>query len=193
MLALNLRQFCFASGSAAAVKKDQPFKPVHSTNVKIPDSVIVPKFWYGNNPLPFSDFGIDCKSEYNVKEISSDNSELRARVEKLWKDTGLVYLSNTGKTTSDEMRDLISMVIPVEDAMKYEGGSNWRKTIETNFYDTGAPLSAWIHHHHEMAYVNFSASCLGFSCLVSPGNGEGYTYVSHGIGTTDYLLTTEVG
>lgn len=99
-------------------------------------------------------------------------------MQKIWNDTGLVYLTNTGATTGDAMRDLISMVIPPENMMKYEGGSNWRKQIEKNFYDTGAPLSAWIHHHHEMAYVNFSTACLGFSCLESPANGEGYTYVS---------------
>ena len=91
------------------------------------------------------------------------------------------------------MRDLIAMVIPIEKDLDYEAGSNWRNRIEKNVYDTGAPLSAWIHHHHEMAYVGYTTQKLGFCCLVEPGTGEGYTYVSQGIGKTDWILQTEVG
>lgn len=54
------------------------------------------------------------------------------------------------------MRDLIAMIIPIEEDLDYEAGSNWRNRIEKNVYDTGAPLSAWIHHHHEMAYVGYT-------------------------------------
>ena len=39
-------------------------------------------------------------------------------------------------------------------SVKYEGGANPRDALpEENVYDTGAPLPAHIHYHHEMAYI----------------------------------------
>lgn len=35
-----------------------------------------------------------------------------------------------------------------------------------NVYDTGAPNSAYLHYHHEMAYVNESVSKISFVCKV---------------------------
>lgn len=36
---------------------------------------------------------------------------------------------------------------------EYVGGGNDRGKLEPYFYETGAPLSANLHYHHEMTYI----------------------------------------
>ena len=105
-------------------------------------------------------------------------------------ELGLVHLVNTGLTKLGDMRKWAKVVIETE--MKYEGGANSRNYIEKNVYDTGAPKEAWLHYHHEMAYVAHSTSTLGFCCNAS-AKGKGFTYVSDGVKTTDWILGTPFG
>jgi len=56
----------------------------------------------------------------------------------------------------------------------------------------GAPLEAWLHYHHEMAYIGSSTTMLGFLCHKMPSEG-GYTFVSDNIQATNAILATPFG
>jgi hypothetical protein len=77
--------------------------------------------------------------------------------------------------------------------MDYEAGANPRDEIDKNVFEVGAPLAAHLQYHHEMAYVNESTKSLCFMCAASPGQGRGSTFVSDGVKTTEYILSTELG
>lgn len=47
-------------------------------------------------------------------------------------------------------------ILCMKTTRKYEGGANSRSEISPNVYEVGAPLDAYLHYHHEMAYVNTS-------------------------------------
>lgn len=76
--------------------------------------------------------------------------------------------------------------------MEYSGGSNDRNRLEKNVYDVGAPLTAHLHYHHEMAYVGYSTSALGFCCKKATGP-KGATYISENVAVTDAILQLDVG
>jgi hypothetical protein len=112
---------------------------------------------------------------------------------------GLVHLTNTGLTDLVDMRAIAKLVIDAE--MPYDGGANPRDNIAPNVYEIGAPLAAWLHYHHEMAYVGRSTRVISFlakDVLPQPGPGDGgvsrgATFVSDSIAATDALLSTELG
>ena len=83
-------------------------------------------------------------------------------------------------------------VLVVEDEMRYKGGANPRDNLTKSVYEVGAPLEAWLHYHHEMAYVGNSTRMLGFLAhQVVPGRGD--TYVSDNVRATDAILETGFG
>ena len=155
--------------------------------------VIEPKFiHHGQFVMDPSKYAIDC-SKFNKNEINLHNTSLRDEMVSKFDDTGLVYLTNTRLTDLQEMRKLVSILIPAEMNMEYKGGSNWRNYIEPNVYDTGAPKEAWIHYHHEMAYIKTSPRSLAFCAKATLPNGRGATYVSDQVQATKELLTTSFG
>jgi len=125
--------------------------------------------------------------------INPSNSALCDEMKSKYHETGLVYLQNTSLTKLSSMKELVSILIPSEMNMEYKGGSNWRNYIEPNVYDTGAPKEAWIHYHHEMAYIARSPQSLAFMAKSVLPNGRGATYVSDQVQATDELLSTEFG
>ena len=103
---------------------------------------------------------------------------------------GLVHVVNTGLTRLGDMRQLARLVLDAE--MAYEGGANPRGDIEPNVYEVGAPLEAWLHYHHEMAYVSKSTRMLGFLCHRQLP-GRGHTYFSDNVKATGAILATPLG
>ena len=89
------------------------------------------------------------------------------------------------------MRSLAKAVL--RDEMDYDGGFNPRQRIEPNVYEVGAPLSAWLHYHHEMAYVGRTTERSGSSATRRCPHGRGRTFVSDSIAATDALLATDFG
>ena len=107
-----------------------------------------------------------------------------------FREIGLVHLVNTGLTEHSDMRAFAKLVVDAE--MSYDGGANPRGALEPNVYEIGAPLSAWLHYHHEMAYVQASTKMVAFLCKRElPGRGA--TFVSDNVRATDALLATEFG
>ncbi len=152
--------------------------------------VIEPRWWTGTPALPPESFTIDC-SAYTMGE--SDllaDSELAQRMNRLFEEVGLVYLVNTRLTNLQDMRRFARLVVNKE--MRYKGGANPRDNLEANVYEVGAPLHAWLHYHHEMAYVSHSTRMLGFLCHKAVKD-KGYTFVSDNLKATDAILETELG
>jgi hypothetical protein len=118
------------------------------------------------------------------------NGELAGRMRAAWHATGLVLLVNTGLTDLATMRRFARLVMGRE--MDYTGGANPRQRIEKSVFDVGAPLSAWLHYHHEMAYIGTSTRMLGFLCSKA-APGKGHTYVSDNLQATDALMQTALG
>ncbi|MDH3748942.1 MAG: TauD/TfdA family dioxygenase [Gammaproteobacteria bacterium] len=75
---------------------------------------------------------------------------------------------------------------------RYDGGANPRDNIEPNVYEVGAPLQAWLHYHHEMAYIGSSTKMLAFLVRSAVMN-KGQTFVSDNIQATDAILRTDFG
>lgn len=155
----------------------------------LPD-VIEPRWWTGTPALPPESFTIDC-SEYNMGESDLDrHGELATRMNELFDEIGVVYLVSTRLTDLQTMRRFAKLV--VENEMRYKGGANPRSDLEENVYEVGAPLRAWLHYHHEMAYVSHSTRMLGFLSRKSVRN-KGYTYISDNVQATGAILETELG
>ena len=152
--------------------------------------VIRPRWWTGTPALAPESFTIDCTDyKMNESDLKTD-SALSRRMKAMFHDVGLVYLVNTGLTKLADMRRFANLV--VENEMKYTGGANPRDSLEPNVYEVGAPLTAWLHYHHEMAYVGKSTKMLAFLCNKAV-DGKGYTYVSDNLQATDAILATEFG
>ena len=153
-------------------------------------NVIEPRWWTGTPSLSPASFTIDC-ADYAMDESSLDkDGELAQRMNERFDDIGLVYLVNTRLTDLQSMRRLAKLVVDKE--MRYRGGANPRDSLEPNVYEVGAPLQAWLHYHHEMAYVSHSTLMLGFLCHKAVQN-KGYTYVSDNLKATDAILETNFG
>lgn len=152
--------------------------------------VIQPRWWTGTPGIDPSLFTIDC-AEYAMDDgdLKSD-SELARRMRSTFDQVGLVHLVNTHLTDLAIMREFAKLVVQKE--MIYTGGANPRNRIQPNVYEVGAPLSAWLHYHHEMAYIAHSTSMLGFLCYKA-APGKGATYVSDNLQATDAILATELG
>jgi hypothetical protein len=155
----------------------------------LPD-VIEPRWWMGSPALSPASFTVDC-SAYAMDESDLDpEGRLARKMNRFFDDIGLVYLVNTRLTDLQMMRRFARLVIDEE--MRYKGGANPRDDLEPNVYEVGAPLQAWLHYHHEMAYVSHSTRMLGFLCK-SAVTGKGHTYVSDNVQATDAILDTELG
>lgn len=155
----------------------------------LPDT-IEPRWWSGTPALEPASFTIDC-SQYRMDDADLDaSSQLARRMNDVFDSVGLVYLVNTRLTDLQRMRHFAKLV--VENEMRYEGGANPRDDLEPNVYEVGAPLAAWLHYHHEMAYVSHSTRMLAFLAnKVVPIKGA--TFVSDNLQATDAILATEYG
>jgi len=165
----------------------------YASSIRSP--VIEPQFWTGTNPLPDASYIIDCAD----MKLSKDNPspEVANRMQEVFHRTGIVKLANTGFGDDlTAMKKYVSCVIDVP-MDEYKAGANSRDSVdrqEVNVFDTGAPLSAFLHYHHEMAYVSKSVSKLGFCCKYSTRDpSKGATFFSDTVGTTDMILQTELG
>jgi hypothetical protein len=149
-----------------------------------------PRWWTGTPALPPEDYVIDC-GEYgmNDSDLASD-SALAQRMRKTFHDVGLLHLTNTRLTDLSKMRLFARHVVQGE--MNYKGGANPRDALQPNIYEIGAPLPAWLHYHHEMAYIGSSTKMLAFLCKqATPGKGQ--TFVSDNASATGALLETDFG
>ena len=155
----------------------------------LPD-VIEPRWWGGTPAMDPASFTIDCSAYRMDSADLTPGSDLARRMNALFDEVGLVYLVNTGLGDLQAMRRAAKLVI--ENEMRYEGGANPRDSIEPNVYEVGAPLSAWLHYHHEMAYVGTSTRMLGFLARRAV-DGKGQTFVSDNLKATDAILATDLG
>jgi len=155
----------------------------------LPD-IIEPRWWAGELPVAPESFTIDCSAYSLDDRMLSRGSALGNRMNELFDEIGLVYLSNTGLTDLSDMRRAAKLVM--DDEMRYEAGANPRNDLEPNVYEVGAPLPAWLHYHHEMAYVGTSTTMLGFLARHAV-SGKGQTFVSDNVKATDAILATDFG
>lgn len=155
----------------------------------LPD-IIEPLWWMGSPLLDADTFTIDCAGMSLSNADASVDSELALRMNAMFDKVGLVHLVNTGLTDLELMRKIANLVVKKQ--MVYTGGANPRGSLQANVYDVGAPLAAWLHYHHEMAYVGTSTTMLAFLCHKSI-EGRGYTFVSENVGATDAILATDFG
>ena len=163
------------------------------------EGIIEPSWWRGDAPLAPEAYVIDAAEHLGDPRLLDRDGELGQRMRETFDRVGLVHLTGTGFTELVDMRAAAKLVIDAE--MTYEGGANPRDDIEPNVYEIGAPLTAWLHYHHEMAYVGRSTKVISFlakDALPTPGPGDGgasrgATFVSDSIGVTDRLLETPFG
>ena len=149
-----------------------------------------PKWWTGTPAISPDLFVIDG-NDYRVNGAPLEPSaELEARMQKTFDDVGLVHVINTGLEDLQAMRLIATQVL--KNQRKYEGGANPRKTISPNVYEIGAPLEAWLHYHHEMAYIGSSTKMVSFMARKMPAQG-GATFVSDNVQATEALLATPFG
>jgi len=156
-------------------------------------STIHPKFWTGDLHRPESDFTIDC-SDFNLPATASTGCEapveMLRQMDEMFERVGLVWLRNTGLRTKEDMAFYANYIL--KDVMSYEGGANSREGLGENVYETGAPRQAWLHYHHEMAYLGQSCSKIGFFCTEAV-EGKGWSFASDGSRTTEEILKSEFG
>jgi hypothetical protein len=163
---------------------------VEHTELKPLDDLIEPKWWSGTGAVDPATFTIDCSDYRTGGSDLGPDGDLAGRMRDTYERVGLVHIVNTGLTELADMREVAKIVLDSE--MSYDGGANPRGRIEPNVYEVGAPLSAWLHYHHEMAYVGKSTRVISFLAKdVLPGRGA--TYVSDSIAVTDKLLATDFG
>ncbi|MEM6710776.1 MAG: TauD/TfdA family dioxygenase [Pseudomonadota bacterium] len=149
-----------------------------------------PRWWTGTAPIPAADYQIDARDYVFENSNLELNQALADRMRETFDRVGLVHVVNTGLTDLGVMRAVAANVIRTD--MDYKGGANPRDSLQPNVYEIGAPLPAYLHYHHEMAYVGQSASMLGFLCKhATPGKGA--TFVSDNVRVTDALLATPFG
>jgi len=151
--------------------------------------VIQPIFQWVEEPVPKESYTVDCSNRDMNLGVEA-NKAVYEEMQQKYKDTGLVLLTNTGMTDLQKMRTWATQI--VSNQIEYKGGANPRKAIEPNVYDVGAPNEAWLHYHHEMAYVGKSPKFLSLFCKHCP-EGKGYTYVSDSIQATQDILATPFG
>jgi hypothetical protein len=161
-----------------------------SANMEPLPDIIEPCWWTGELPVTPESFTIDCSGLRLDDAALTRGSELDERMNALFDKVGLVYLTNTGLINLADMRRAARLVMHTE--MQYEAGANPRDTLEPNVYEVGAPLQAWLHYHHEMAYVGTSTKMLGFLARHAV-SGKGQTFVSDNVRATDAILETEFG
>jgi alpha-ketoglutarate-dependent taurine dioxygenase len=154
------------------------------------DHLIEPRWSVGTPWIATDEYTIDC-AEYAMDHHSlRTGSDLATRMRETYDAVGLVVLVNTGLAELADMRAFATLIVDTE--MDYTGGANPRDRIEPNVYEVGAPPEAWLHYHHEIAYVGTSTRVISFLCKDAlPGRGS--TFVSDSIAATDALLATDFG
>jgi len=165
-------------------------------NVRDPSlpELIVPQFWTGTPAMSASRYVVDCTgADVRAEVAKGDNSQLVQEIKGTFEDLGVVHMKNTGlEEDLASMRLCAKLPMPAE--MVYEGGANYRDQLVENVFDTGAPREAWLHYHHEMAYVNQSTRMLGFCAkAVCKEPGKGAMFLSDNVAVTRDILGTEFG
>lgn len=150
------------------------------------DDLILPTWWNGTPSIPTDRYEVDAGGRADLDPDGGLGVEMR----RVYDEVGLVHVRNTGLTELADMRTLARHCLPEE--MNYEGGSNPRGALDANVFEVGAPLSAHLHYHHEMAYVSKGTRALAFLCKRALPD-RGATYFSDGVASTDYMLSTELG
>ena len=153
-------------------------------------NVIEPRWWTGLPAVDPAEYQIDASSYDIPGEVADHDGELARRMRSTFERVGLVHVVRTGRVDHAEMRSIAKLVLDAE--MPYRAGANPRDVLAPNVYEIGAPLSAWLHYHHEMAYVSTSTRMLGFLCKAAlPGRGA--TFVSDNVRATEAILETDFG
>ena len=160
----------------------ETFAPLHD--------IIEPKWWTGTPAISPELFTIDGNDFRIPGEPLMPSTELAECMQKTFDSIGLVHVINTGLSDMQAMRLIATQVLKKE--RQYEGGANPRKTLQPNVYEVGAPLEAWLHYHHEMAYIGSSTTMVSFMCNKIPAEG-GYTFVSDNVAATESILATPFG
>jgi len=161
-----------------------------SNNPNINYNIIKPKFAVLDQVLDPECYVLNLE-KYDLKKLNrGEIQEIITKMKQMYHDIGLVLLTNTGLTQLADMREWANVI--VEQGQVYTGGANPRKPVEKNVYDVGAPKEAWLHYHHEMAYVSKSPLSLSLFCQHSLGD-KGWTYCSDSLQATDRLLKTPFG
>eukprot|EP00494_Astrolonche_serrata_P006981 UN07006 len=139
---------------------------------------------------------INC-NKYDMRALTQDQkSSITHEIKEKYHDAGLIYMTQTGLKGLDEMKVWAEVIVS---GTEYTGGANPRNQLpdaeHPNIYDVGAPKEAWLHYHHEMAYVGKSPLSLSFFCNKNniTIKEKGYTYVSENLGVTDEILKSEMG
>ena len=158
-------------------------------NTTLPD-IIKPTWWTGEPAVAPEVYEIDCADLVVDEAALQAGGELDRRMNEVFDRVGLVHLVNTGITDMQLMHKAAMLVVKKQ--VEYKGGSNPRSELQANVYEVGAPLSAWLHYHHEMAYVGSSTEMLGFLGHHTLGD-RGWTFVSDNLKATDDILATEFG
>jgi len=175
---------------------------------------IVPKYWTGKPAVPYEEFTIDG-SKFDWSKIMQKNAEgkwelnrncqdaenLREEMNHLFQTRGFFVVKNTGLTQMDPTGACQGLVTDLitEDVSRYSGGSNFRGHLAENVYDTGAPLTANLQYHHEMAYVADSIQYITFMGIKVPKDipGEPFsrsaTFISENVGATNDILDCALG
>jgi len=158
---------------------------------------IVPKMWNGTSAIEPEVFTIDVTHEH-LWDGPEGNPSLAKKMREKFDEVGLVLLRGQESVGDDLdlMRKWAQVCIP--NLAKYEGGANSRLGKIENVYEVGAPNQAWLHYHHEMAYVKESVKALGFCAtdVLEPTPEDplrGATFVSCNMGVTEEVLKTEFG
>jgi hypothetical protein len=153
-------------------------------------AVLEPRWWSGTPAIDPAGYQIAADGYDLTAEAARSDGELAERMRSTFDRIGLVHLTGTGLTDHSEMRALAKLVLDAE--MPYRAGANPRGVIAPNVYEVGAPLTAWLHYHHEMAYVGTSTQAIGFLCKQAvPGRGA--TLVADNVRATEAVLETELG
>jgi hypothetical protein len=161
-----------------------------SDTLNRPLGVIEPSWWTGAPAIDPQNNEIDCSSFAMNENDLEPGSDLARFMRQTFDNVGLVHLTNTGLTDLAQMRLFAKIVL--ESEMEYRAGANPRSALVPSVYDVGAPLQAWLHYHHEMAYVRTSTTALGFLCQRELPD-RGATYLSDNVAATEALLSTEFG
>lgn len=160
------------------------------------DGVMQPRWWTGTAATSADRYVIDAAGSTR-STLLDPGGPIAEQMRATYDEVGLVHVVNTGLTDLVDQRTVAKHIIDAE--MPYDGGANPRDDIAPNVYEIGAPLAAWLHYHHEMAYVGRSTKVISFLAqrtLPVPADGSpsrGATFVSDSIGVTDALLQTELG
>lgn len=156
--------------------------------------IIQPKFWDGVNHQDPASYMIDC-SGLDLSKSPDELPELKQQIIDLFAKTGCVLLTNNTCLDVEAVEKWAR--VPMREVMIYEGGANQRDSIEKSVYETGAPASAYLHYHHEMAYVGESIeniAFIAFEAISDPKDPvRGASFLSDQVKATELLLQTTVG